>query len=244
MIIFLFMKVLAAAIAYNEEAKIGSVIDRFPPGVVSEILVVDDGSTDGTRAEVLKRGASCLSHPERRGAGAAIRTAVGHAREQGCSVLVIMAGNDKDRPPEIPRLLKPVREDGAAIVQGSRFLPGGVYGAMPLYRIAATRWVHPLLFWLATGRKMTDTTNGFRAIRMDLFDDKRIAWEDPALGRYELEPYLLAQAVRLGYKVLEAPVTKIYPPRSLGFTKMTPLVDWWRISKPLLRFAWLRLLGR
>lgn len=238
------MKVLAAAIAYNEEAKIGSVLDRFPAGVVDEILVVDDGSTDRTRVEVLKRGASCLSHEVRRGAGEAIRTAVRHARARGFEAIVIMAGNDKDRPAEIPRLLEPIARGDAAVVQGSRFLPGGVYGAMPLYRVVATRWVHPLLFWLATGRRMTDTTNGFRAIRLDLFDDARLAWEDPALGRYELEPYILAQAVRLGYTVHEVPVTKIYPPRRLGITKMTPLVDWWRISKPLLRLALLRLLGR
>ena len=53
-------------------------------------------------------------------------------------------------------------------MQGSRYLPGGDFGNMPLYRQIATRWVHPLLFSLVVRRRYTDTTNGFRAIRLSM----------------------------------------------------------------------------
>ena len=86
---------------------------------------------------------------------------------------------------------------------------------------------------------MTDTTNGFRAINVALFQDQRINIDQAWLNTYELEPYLLYKAVTLGLRVQEAPVTKIYPPKKLGYTKMQPVVGWWSILKPLfyLRFG-------
>ena len=86
-------------------------------------------------------------------------------------MLVVLAGNDKDRPPEIERLLAPIADDGYDFVQGSRYLQGGDFGNMPFYRQLATRYVHPLLFSLIVGRRFTDTTNGFRAIRLSALRD-------------------------------------------------------------------------
>ena len=80
---------------------------------------------------------------------------------------------------------------------------------------------------------MTDTTNGFRALRLSLFKDERINIDQEWLNTYELEPYLLFKAIQLGYKVTEVPVTKIYPPKKLGYTKMRPIVGWWSILKPI-----------
>ena len=96
---------------------------------------------------------------------------------------MIVAGNDKDRPQEIPRLLEPIVEDGCHLVQGSRYLPGGSYGNMPAYRRVATQVLHPLLLSLLTRQRMTDSTNGFRAIRLDLFDDARINLHQEWLDR-------------------------------------------------------------
>lgn len=228
------MRVLAAAIAFNEEKKIGRVLDRFTAGIVDEVLVVDDGSTDGTGAVVKARGASLLRHEARRGAGAAIRSAIRYAQKAGYDVIVILAGNDKDRPTEIPRLTRPIAEEGCDFVQGSRYLPGGEYGNMPLYRRFATQFLHPWLFSLAAGRRITDSTNGFRAIRLGMLADARINLDQPWLDQYELEPYVFYQAIRLGYKVREVPVTKIYPPKELGYTKMKPIVGWWSILKPVI----------
>ncbi len=228
------LKVLAVPIAFNEEKKIGRVLDRFPPNVVDAIAVVDDASTDGTPQVISEKGAIHLRHERQSGAGAAIRTAIRYAREQGYDVIVILAGNDKDRPAEIPRLVEPIVNEGYDFVQGSRYLPGGDFGNMPLYRQLATRFVHPLLFSLAARRRVTDSTNGFRAIRLSLFDDPRIDIDQDWLDKYELEPYIMFKAIRLGYRFKEVPVTKIYPPKELGYTKMKPFSGWWSILRPII----------
>ena len=228
------LRVLAVPVAFNEEKKIGRVLDRFVAGLVDAVLVVDDGSTDGTPQVVLQKGVLLLSHEKRRGVGAAIRSAVTYARANAFDVLVIVAGNDKDRPAEIPRLVKAIVEDGYDFVQGSRYRPGGEHGNMPFYRQVATRLIHPGLCSLATGRLVTDSTNGFRAIRLSILDDPKIDIDQDWLDQYEMEPYLLYQAIRLGYRFKEEPVTKIYPPKAVGYTKMTPFAGWWSIVRPLV----------
>lgn len=228
------LRVLAVAIAFDEERKVGSVLARFRPGDVTEIMVVDDGSTDRTAAVARSHGATVVSRSSRGGAGAAIRTAIQYAKDRHFDVLVILAGNDKDRAGEIPRLLQPIRDEGCDFVQGSRYLPGGESGNMPFYRQLATRFAHPLLFSLISGRRITDSTNGFRAMRMSLLADPRIDVNQAWLNQYELEPYLLFKAIRLGYGVKEVPVTKIYPPKELGYTKMRPITGWWSILRPIL----------
>lgn len=231
------LHVLAAPVAYNEEKKIGRVLDRFRKEDVSAVVLVDDASTDRTAKEAEKRGIKVLRHERRRGVGAAIRTAIRYAQSQRFDILVIVAGNDKDRPEEIPRLLKPIVEEDYDLVQGSRYLPGGSYGNMPTYRQMATRFLHPWIFTIACRQRMTDSTNGFRAIRLRLFDDPGIDIDQPWLDHYELEPYTLLKAIRLGHRVKEVPVTKIYPDASLGYTKMPPIIGWWQMLRPILLIA-------
>jgi dolichol-phosphate mannosyltransferase len=108
---------------------------------------------------------------------------------------------------------------------------------MPLHRQIATRWAHPWLFSLVTNRRFTDTTNGFRALRLSMFDDPRIKLDQRWLDRYELEPYIFYQAVRLGRRVKEVPVSKVYPAKELGYTKMPPITGWWSILRPLIYLA-------
>jgi len=227
------MRVLAVPVAFNEEQKIGRVLDRFTEGLADEVLVIDDASTDRTPEVIVEKGAKIISHKTRSGVGAAIRTAIKYGRENGFDVIVILAGNDKDRPTEIPRLLRPIVEEGYDFIQGSRYLPGGDFGNMPFYRQLATRIVHPLLFSLFSRRRITDSTNGFRAIRLSIFDDPRIDIDQDWLDKYELEPYIMYKAIRLGYKFKEAAVTKIYPPKELGYTKMKPITGWWCILRPI-----------
>lgn len=232
-------KVLVSPVAFNEKLKLRSVIERFIGSSaygVYDYVVVDDGSTDGTvelLAEYSSRGVRTLRHDCQKGVGAAIRTAIGYARENGYEFLVIMAGNDKDNPEEIPALLAPAVNDGYDFVQGSRYKgANGVGGDMPLYRKIATR-LHPWLMSFFTGVHVTDSTNGFRAIRLKMLDDQGFDINQDWLDHYELEPYLMFKCIRLGYRFREVFVTKVYPSRKLGYTKMRPIFGWWSILRPL-----------
>jgi dolichol-phosphate mannosyltransferase len=228
------MRILAATFAYNEGEKIRRTIARHPQERPYDLLVMDDGSTDGSLDHLPSNGVPVLRNPANQGIGSAMKRVCEYALEREYDVLVIQAGNDKDNPSEIPRLLQPILDGEADFVQGSRFLPGGGYGNTPAYRVLATRYVHPLLFSLSVGKRVTETTNGFRAFRTAILRDARIRWRQDWLDQYELEPYLLYQAVKLGYRHREVPVTKIYPPRGQGYTKMRPITGWWSILRPIL----------
>ena len=148
-------------------------------------------------------------------------------------VLLHPRGNDKDDPADISKLEAKINE-GYDVVQGSRYLPGGCYENMPFYRIVSSKFLHPFIFSLMTGVKITDSTNGFRAVRAGVFKDNRFNLDQSWLNEYELEPYLFYQLIKSGYKFIEVPVTKIYPSREEGFTKMKPWVSWWSILRPLI----------
>lgn len=226
-------RIIAIAPAFNEELKIGHVVARTPRDVVDRILVVDDGSTDRTAEVARAAGAEVITLPAVVGVGAALRAGLNYARRGGFDIAVIMAGNNKDNPAEIPRLLQPICDDGCDLVIGSRFLAGGAYGGdMPAYRKLATR-LHPWLMSRFTGKRLTETTNGFRAIRLSCLDDRRIRLEQRWLDGYALEVYLLYKLIVCGYRHAEVPCTKIYPPRRIGNTKMKPIVGWWDILRPV-----------
>jgi dolichol-phosphate mannosyltransferase len=168
------------------------------------------------------------------GVGAAIRTGYQYAIDNGYDIAVVMAGNNKDSPEEIPLLLAPITDGQADLVQGSRWLSKtSDYGEMPLYRKMATR-LHPFIFRLISSANLTDTTNGFRAARTSMLRDPELALDQRWLDEYELEVYLLYKAAKLGYGVTEVGVTKRYPPKELGQTKMKPIVGWWSILRPLV----------
>lgn len=228
-------QVLVGVFCYNEHVKIERTLSRFPAVRNYDLVVMNDGSTDDSVERIKKfANVNILSHAKNRGAGASVRTFHQYSLDKGYSIVALVAGNDKDDPTLIPRLLKPLLDEGCDFVQGSRYLQGGGYGEMPAYRVMATRLIHPFLFSLITRRRITDSTNGFRAYRTSLLRDPRIDLGQDWLNQYELEPYLFFKAIRLGYKVTEVPVTKFYPPKALGYTKMKPITGWWSILRPLV----------
>lgn len=228
------LRVIAMAPVLNEEVKIGHVVRRTPRDVVDEVLVIDDGCTDRSPEVARELGATVLPMGRTVGVGAALRAGYAYAVEKGYDVAVVMAGNNKDSPEEIPALVDPIADGRADFVQGSRFLKRDAnFGEMPVYRKLATR-VHPLLFSLAARRWVTESTNGFRAVHRRVLEDSRLDLAQPWLDEYELEPYLYLRAIQLGYRTAEVPVTKVYPPKKIGQTKMKPITGWWSILRPIV----------
>src|SRR3954447_19425734 len=228
------LNVIVIVPVFNEEAKIGKVLARMPREIADEVLVVDDGSTDDSLEVARSSGAKVISMDATLGVGAALQIGYDYAVSRQYDVTVTVAGNNKDAPEEIPSLLDPIAEGRADFVQGSRFLKRDAsFGAMPAYRRIATR-LHPLLFSLVARRWITESTNGFRAVRTCILADPRLDLSQTWLRQYELEPYLYLRSIQLGYRTVEVPVTKIYPPKHMGQTKMKPIAGWWSILRPLV----------
>jgi len=227
-------RLLCIAPAWNEGGRIGRVIKSIPAGMVDSILVVDDGSTDDTPDRAEEAGAIVLRNQVNRGVGAAIRSGIDYARDNGYDIVVVISGGGKTPPEYIPDLVRPILNGEAELAQGSRYIHGGQFRRMPLSRRLGTRG-YTFLFSLFVGKRVTDASSGFRAFNMALLNDRRINLWQTWLDRYELEPYLLFKAIRLRRKVIEVPVMIEYPESDgKGYTKMRVLVDWWKIFRPVL----------
>lgn len=231
-------KIILFLPVYNEEAQVGPLLDRthrvVGAGTVQEVIAVDDGSTDQSAA-ILRRYPFCrvITHPERRGVGDALRSGYRYALDRGFDIFVVMAGNGKDDPGEIERLLAPILSDEADYVQGSRYLDGGFAQGLPAHRDVAIRTVSKA-FSICLMRRYTDCTNGFRAYRTSLLRDERIDWNQAWIGpAYELEYYIHYRVAALGYRVKEVPVSKIYRPASDGSYSKIRGRDWIKMLRPL-----------
>jgi len=227
-------KYLVGISTYNEGQKIARVIQKFNDYSLYDVLIVDDGSTDHSLDHLVEsQHFIIIKNEHNQGVGYTVKQTIDFSKEKGYEAVIFVSGNDKDDPNDVVKLIEGI-EQGDDFVQGSRYLPGGgIGGDMPFYRKLATR-IYPLVFSLMVMRKVTDFTNGFRAIRTTMFNDHRIDINQPWLYQYELEPYLFFKAVKLGYKVIEVPVRKIYPKKEEGYTKMKPFSGWWSILRPII----------
>jgi dolichol-phosphate mannosyltransferase len=226
-------RILAMFPFYNEASKIEHMAGRLREGLVDRIIGVNDGSSDDGPRILRERGIEVMDCPHK-GAGSSIRAAINYGRINGFDILVVMAGNNKDNPEEIPRLLEPILEGKADYVQGSRFMEGGSSKHLPVFRLLAIRFLSAL-FSLYSGNNCTDLTNGFRSYRLSLFDDPRIDIWQEWLSTYELEYYVHLKVFQCGYRMCEVPVSKVYPPtRCRSYSKIKPILGWWRMLRPFV----------
>ena len=224
-------EILVALFSYNEGEKLKNLIRSFPENRPYDLLFVDDGSSDGSAEFIKAQGYELIRHEKNIGIGYGIREAIHYGRKHAYRIIVIMAANGKMRPSEIDRLTAPLINDRCDYVQGSRYLPGGQSANLPLFRKIMIR-MFTFIAFILTGFKGTDVTCGFRAYKLSLFDDKRFDIDQEWLNKYEMEYYIHYHVIRGGYRLLEAPVSMIYPSEKRNYSKIKPFVGWWSMIKP------------
>jgi hypothetical protein len=195
-----FRRGLAIVPAFNEAGTIGAVVDDLRRTVPDlDVLVVDDGSTDGTAAAVPPE-AAVISLPFNLGIGGAMQTGYRYAAAQGYDVAVQVDGDGQHPAGEVPGLLRALEDERADLVIGSRFLRPGSY-RQTASRAAGAGVLRAIIRCL-TSRTFTDCTSGFRAANRRVIE---------AFSRYYPddypEPEVVVQLHRAGFRVVETPVT-------------------------------------
>lgn len=161
------MHVLIVIPAFNEQGKIGQVINKIPVQLHSDVLVVDDCSSDKTAEEASRAGAHVIRHERNQGVGAAIRSGIDYALANHFDIVAILAGDDQHDSNDLPGLVKPILVDGYDFVQGSRRLRGLQVPNIGSFRRMFT-WVYAIIFHVLTGFSCTDATDGGRAFHIGL----------------------------------------------------------------------------
>lgn len=156
-------RLLAIVPAFNEEGTIGDVVDeikRFEPGF--DVLVVDDGSIDGTARVAAEHGARVVRLPFNLGIGGAVQTGYRYAFEHGFEIAVQVDGDGQHDPRELPKLLEPILAGRADMVVGTRFAGERVYPAKRARRFGTA--IFSSAVSLIVRQRITDATSGFRAV--------------------------------------------------------------------------------
>jgi len=215
--------VIAAIPCFRTSPHIADVVSRTREHV-HQVIVIDDGSDDGTAEAARAAGALVMNHDQNRGYGEAVKSSFEAARENGADVLVILDGDGQHSPDEIPRVLSPILSGHADLVIGSRFLPhfhaltadfrlqttDSRLLVMPRYRRFGIR-VITLLWNFGSGVKVSDSQSGFRAYSKNLLDSLSLSEKGMALSIEILEKARRERAV-----IKEVPITCSYVPHGLN----------------------------
>lgn len=222
----------------NEGERIHAQLDRMRPFVNSlDVVIADGGSQDGSLGESYLRKTSARALLTKTGPGrlsAQMRMAMAWALDQGYEGLIFVDGNNKDDPAALPRFSE-LLDAGWDHIQGSRYVPGGRAVNTPVSRHWSVKLLHAPLISRAARFHYTDTTNGFRGYSRRFLLDPRVQPFRDVFVAYELHYYLAIRAARLGFRVCETPVTRVYPPRGATPTKISPIRGNWRVLRTLFR---------
>lgn len=189
---------------YNEVHTIEEVLNRVEAvGIANEIVIVDDGSTDGTR-DILRRleaenrsNVRILYHQQNQGKGAAVVTGFGAASSD---VFLIQDADFEYDPREYPALLKPIEEGIATVVYGSRFL-GGPRKAMNFWNMVANR-ILTLTTNILYNAILSDMETCYKVFRADVVRGMKIHSK-----RFDFEPEVTAKVLKQGIRIYEVPIS-------------------------------------
>jgi glycosyltransferase involved in cell wall biosynthesis len=214
--------------AFNEAPHIASVVKRVREHV-EDVVVIDDGSTDGTADVARAAGATCLQLPRNCGKASALRAGIAFACDRDFTCVITLDGDGQHLPQDIPVMLRVAEETGADLVIGARCFDRA---RMPVSRyfsnIIGSRLASALV-----GREIRDSQSGFRLFRLDKLDVSKLRSRC-----YELEMEVLIKMARAGCAIAHAPVRMVYDDGQAR-SKMKPVRDTVRVCLWSLAFRFL-----
>ena len=225
-------KIAVLVPAYNEAESVGRVLDAIPAevcGVRTEMLVVDDGSRDGTGDVAHEHGAAVARHVINRGGGAALRTGYRLLSDSNARIVVTLDADGQHLPSEMSRLVEPVISGEVALAHGSRVLGEAEpnHRARELGIIFFNRLVS-----LITRTKVSDCSNGYRAVRADVLPQLVLRQEQFHTSEFMIE------AIKRGIPAKEVPVTVVE--RTHGHSKKPAVVRYGMGFANAIVRTWLR----
>jgi glycosyltransferase involved in cell wall biosynthesis len=209
--------------AYFEEAHIQAVARRTL-AQLDNVLVVDDGSTDGTSEEGRKGGAEVIRHEKNQGKGAAIKTGFRELAARDFLYVLILDGDGQHLPEEIPGFIEEANRTGAPVVVGTRMSD---LGKMPWVRQMTNRFMSWQISRLC-GQPVPDSQCGFRMMRRDVIP--HLFCES---NNYDYETEMLLIASREGFRIASTPVSTVYGEET---SKIHPVRDTIRFFQLISRY--------
>lgn len=195
------MKTYIVLPAYCEEKVIKKVIESIKKEGYNNIIVVDDGSSDNTYKEAKLTGVIVLKHPINRGKGAATQTGIDAAKLLNADIIVTMDSDGQHDPKDIKNLIKPILNNKADVVIGSRMLTPK---DMPKSRLIMNK-IANLITYIFFGVMVSDSQSGFRAYNKKAYTSV-YTYQD----RYEFESEMLGQIKNAKLRIKEVPIKVIY----------------------------------
>jgi glycosyltransferase involved in cell wall biosynthesis len=214
--------------AFNERAAIASVIADLRALAWVDIVVIDDGSGDGTAAEAVRAGARVVTLPFNLGIGTAVQTGYLIAQDAGYEIAVQVDGDGQHPPSEIATLVAALQEGDADLVIGSRFLAPGAFRSTRGRRLGIA--VLARIVSLAVGQPLSDTTSGFRAA-----GPRAISLFAAAYPHDYPEVESVVVAHRAGLRIREIPIQM--HERRAGRSSITPIRSAYYMIKVTMAIA-------
>jgi glycosyltransferase involved in cell wall biosynthesis len=212
---------------FNEETTIAAVVSALRQQLPL-VIVVDDGSTDGTSQNAGNAGAVVIRHRRNRGKGAALQTGLSHLRRLGFDWAVTLDGDGQHDPAQLPAFLHCAEETGAPLVIGNRMAEAQ---AMPWLRRQVNRWMSRRLSQAARCH-LPDTQSGFRLVHLP-------AWASLAVSaqHFEIESEILMAFLAAKHPVEFVPIRVIASGRKSRIHPFTDTIRWWRWWRKLKRIS-------
>jgi len=231
------MKFICIIPVYNEDKRLQALLEEINHvkklHTNLDFIIFDNGSNDDSSKIISNYNIKNIKFEKNYGVGYALINGLKYAIEHNYDSVIHLAGNGKMKPIEISNFINKIEIDNFDFVNGSRFLPNGMYSTNPIQRIILIKILSKIIS-IIYKKKITDATCGYRAFKVNIFKELIKFVDKKEFYTYKYEYYSIGKIlINENIKFTEIPVTMDYTKKN--YSKIKPVIDWWPII-----FGWLQ----